>query len=160
MKLLQLALTFYLLVLTATSQVWALDFNGQVVGISDGDTITVLHDGRREKIRLSGVDCPEKSQPFGKQAKLYTADQCFGQQVTVRSQGRDKYGRTIGEIILPNGQSLNNELVRSGNAWWYRRYSQDSSLEQLESSAKQQQVGLWASSSIPPWEFRKQQKKH
>lgn len=112
------------------------DFSGRVIGISDGDTIKVLHNGKAEKIRLHGIDCPEKAQPFGTKAKQFTSAMVFGKTVTVRVTDTDKYGRTVGDVILPDGRVLNREMVAARLAWWYKRYSQDKSLGQLETDAR------------------------
>ncbi len=101
------------------------EFTGKVVGVSDGDTITVLHNGKGERIRLHGIDCPEKRQAFGKRAKQFTSKLVFGKTVTVQFVDRDRYGRTVGVVLLPDGRSLNHELVRAGLAWMYRRYTND-----------------------------------
>ncbi len=134
-------------------------FTGKVVGVSDGDTIKVMHLGRAEKVRLAGIDCPEKKQAFGTRAKQFTSDLVFGKVVTVKVETMDRYGRTVGEIILPDGKSLNRELVRAGLAWWYRQYSQDETLGQLEVEARTAKRGFWVDPNpIPRWEFRKLQK--
>src|SRR2546425_10646923 len=83
------------------------DFSGRVVGVSDGDTIKVLHNGKAEKIRLNGIDCPEKGQPFGMAAKRFTSEKAFGKLVTVEAKDFDKYGRTVADVILPDGAMLN-----------------------------------------------------
>ena len=92
-------------------------FTGKVVGVSDGDTISVMRAGKAVKVRLHGIDCPEKKQPYGTRAKQYTSDLAFGQEVTVRIQTTDRYGRIVGEVILPGGKNLNWELVDAGLAW-------------------------------------------
>ena len=84
------------------------------MGVSDGDTITVLHNGVGEKIRLHGIDCREKRQAFGKRPKQFTSKLVFGKTVTVQGVDRDRYGRTVGEVLLPEGRSMNHELVRAG----------------------------------------------
>ena len=138
----------------------AAGFSGEVVSISDGDTVSVMHDGKAEKIRLNGIDCPESRQAFGTKAKQFTSDLVFGKTVTIEVRDHDKYGRTVGEVILSSGQSLNRELVRAGLAWWYRQYSSDQSLGELESEAKAAKRGLWADPNpIPPWDFRHNKKK-
>ena len=91
--------------------VLAADFTGRVVGISDGDTISIMHGTRAEKIRLNGIDCPEKRQAFGERAKQFTSKLAFHKDVTVKTFGHDKYGRTIGDVILPDGRMLNQELL-------------------------------------------------
>ncbi len=77
----------------------AADFTGRVVGVTDGDTITVLHKGKGERIQLHGIDCPEKRQAFGKRAKQFTSTLVFGKTVTVHVLDRDRYGRTVGEVL-------------------------------------------------------------
>ena len=82
-------------------------FIGKVVGVSDGDTIKVIRQGRAVKLRLHGIDCPERKQPYGTRAKGFTPDMAFGREVTVRIKATDRYGRIVGEVILPDGSSLN-----------------------------------------------------
>lgn len=130
---------------------------GRVVGIADGDTIRVLTGRTEIKVRLYGVDCPERKQPWGSRAKQFTADLVFGKTVTVREIDRDRYGRVVGEVILPDGRSLNAELVRAGLAWWYRRYAPENrDLEALEAQARAAGRGIWADPHpVPPWEWRR-----
>jgi endonuclease YncB( thermonuclease family) len=94
-------------------------FTGKGVGVSDGDSISVIRGGRAAKVCLHGIDCPKKKQPFGTRAKQYTSDMAFGRQVTVQVKTTDRYGRNVGEVILPDGLSLNKDLVHAGLAWWY-----------------------------------------
>lgn len=108
------------------------DFSGRVVGVSDGDMVDVLHNGTAKRVRLNAIDCPEKGQPFWNTAKQFTSEQAFGKTVRVRELGTDKYGRTIGDVILPDRRVLNHELLKAGLAWWYRKYSKDFSLGDLE----------------------------
>ncbi len=123
--------------------------------MADGDTITVLHNGKGERIRLHGIDCPEKRQAFGNKAKQFTSGLVFGETVTVTVLDVDRYGRTVGEVIIPGGQVLNHELVRAGLAWWYRRYApDDGTLAKLEADAKAAKRGLWADPNpVPPPSF-------
>lgn len=132
------------------------EFRAKVIGIVDGDTIEVLHNGRPERVRLVGIDAPERNQAFGSRARQFTGKQAFGQIVTVRSAGSDPYRRTLGEVILPDGRSLNRELVANGLAWHYRRFSADRDLARLEGEARAARRGLWSDPNpIPPWEFRR-----
>lgn len=133
----------------------ASQFQGKVTRVLDGDTVEVLLDKESVRIRLSGIDCPEKAQPFGQKAKELTSSLCFGKVVTVQEFGTDRYGRTIGELST-DGLDVNHEIVRNGLAWWYRKYApRDTVLEKLEQQAKQEKRGLWADEHpIPPWEFR------
>jgi micrococcal nuclease len=135
---------------------WA-DFTGKVITILDGDTIEVLDGRQPRQIRLKGIDCPEFDQRFGVRAKQATTNMAFGKYVLVRAVGFDDYGRTLREVILPDGRSLNRELLRSGLAWWYRRYSEDFSFGQLEAAAQAERLGLWEDPNpVPPWDWRRQ----
>ena len=130
-------------------------FHARVVGVTDGDTITVLDGTTPVKVRLNGIDSPEKGQPFGARAKQLTSKLAFGIDVTVRPLGRDRYGRVLGEVILPDGRVLNRELVAAGMAWHYARYSKDETLARLERQARKGRVGLWSKPRpVAPWEFR------
>jgi endonuclease YncB( thermonuclease family) len=102
---------------------YAEQFTGKVVGIGDGDTISVLREGKAVKVRLYGIDAPEKAQAFGTQARTFTGDLVFQHDVTVVVQRTDRYGRLVGDVLLPDCRSLNQELVRAGLAWWYRQYA-------------------------------------
>ena len=114
----------------------AAGLDGPVVRILDGDTIEVLHNQHPERIRLRGIDCPEKGQAFGKRAKQAASELAFGKVVTVQTHGKDKYGRAIGDVILPDGMNFNQELVKQGWCWWYRKYAPgDTVLEGLEKEA-------------------------
>jgi len=126
----------------------------KVVGVADGDTITVLYDGREKKIRLYGVDCPEKRQSFGKRAKQFTSNMVFKKNVHVRPVTSDRYGRTVAWVYA-DGMCLNEELLRAGMAWHYKKYSSDSKLAELEAEARQRTAGLWSiPCAVPPWDFR------
>lgn len=134
----------------------AKEFSATVVGVSDGDTITVLHDGRTEKIRLASIDCPEKKQAFGMQSKGYTSSLCFGKNVRVIVRGNDRYKRSIADIHLPDGTVLNERLLKSGFAWCYTKYTSDQSLQSLEERARSDRLGLWSDTNPQaPWDFRK-----
>ena len=132
------------------------EFVGEVVSITDGDTIDVLRRSKPVRVRLHGVDTPKKKQAFGEKAKKFTAELAFGKMVRVVVVDIDRYKRPVAEILLPDGRSLNKELVKAGLAWWYRRYApDDKELGDLEEEARKAKRGLW-SQSIPlaPWSFR------
>ncbi len=132
-----------------------------VIGVTDGDTINVLtSDNKPIKVRLYGIDCPEKNQAFGTKAKQFTSELCLKNTVEVKKVDIDRYGRIVGEIFLSDGKSLNRELVRNGFAWWYKKYApNDTVLEQLEKEAKENKRGLWSDDNpTPPWEFRRGKK--
>jgi micrococcal nuclease len=132
-------------------------WQGKVVGVSDGDTITVMHHGKEEKIRLYGVDCPEKRQDFGQKAKQFTASMVYGKEVNVEPIDTDRYGRTVG-IIRTDGKCLNEELLKNGFAWLYSRYCHKplcNTWYKYQEQARQKKIGLWSMANpVPPWGFR------
>ena len=131
------------------------DFTGPVVSVLDRDTIEVLHNRQPERIRLSGIDCPEKGQAFGKKAKQFTSTLVYGKEVMIHVLSKDRHGRTVADVLLPDGTNVSRELLRAGLAWWYWQYSKDESLGALEEEARQAKRGLWADPNpIPPWEIR------
>ncbi len=141
--------------LVLVSTALADEFTGKVVGVSEGDILTLLHKGKPERVRLNGIDCPEKRQPFGKQARLFTSRFVYGKTVTVTVSGLDRYGRAIADVVLPDGRVLNRELLKAGLAWWDRKYSDDMSLGALEAEAREAKRGLWAdANAISPREWR------
>jgi micrococcal nuclease len=138
----------------AASVSFAADFSGPVVSVLDGDTIEVLHNNRAERIRLSGIDCLEKGQPYGKRAKQAVADLAYGKDVTIQPHGHDKYGRILADVLLSDGTNVNLSLVKDGWCWWYRKYAPgDTVLEGIEKEARAVRKGLWADPQlVPPWE--------
>lgn len=132
----------------------AADIEGQVVGIADGDTLTVLQHRETTKVRLAEIDAPEKAQPFGQRSRQSLAELCFQQPVRVENKGRDRYGRTIGRVWCA-GVDANAEQVRRGMAWVYDRYATDQALYTLQAEARAAHRGLWADAHpAPPWEWR------
>ncbi|WP_295147997.1 thermonuclease family protein [uncultured Campylobacter sp.] len=128
-------------------------FNGKVISIHDGDTITVLQDRQQIKVRLFGIDAPELKQPYGKKSRQFLANLIAGKVVEVEEKGKDRYRRTIGTIYL-NGKDINAQMVENGYAWAYRKFSKKYAPQ--ESEAKYQKLGLWRDEEpVPPWEFRK-----
>jgi micrococcal nuclease len=148
-------------------------FQGKVIHVADGDTITVLRDGTPVKVRLHGVDAPEKSQPYGDRAKEFTHALVLGREVRVEALAKDRYGRTVGRVTVTRVESvdhyedgthapvditrcLNEELVKAGLAWWYRKYAaSDQKIAALEAEARKAGRGLWADPHpTPPWDYR------
>ena len=135
--------------------------SGKVVGVMDGDTIEVLDVTKTlRRIRLGGIDAPEKVQPFGARSKQHLSDQVFGKQVEVQSNKTDKYGRTVGKVMV-GGKDVNLEQVRSGLAWHYKKYQKEqsatdqSAYADAETSARSMKSGLWNDPKpMPPWEWR------
>ena len=135
---------------------------GRVVGVADGDTITVLDsDKAQHKIRLAGIDAPEKKQAFGNRSKESLSELVFDKTVNVETEKRDRYGRQIGKVLV-NGQDVNLVQVERGMAWFYRQYQREQSpndrrlYEAAEDAAKAGKRGLWRDvDPVPPWEWRK-----
>ncbi|WP_295514958.1 thermonuclease family protein [uncultured Pseudomonas sp.] len=131
---------------------------GKVVGISDGDTLTLLTaDKRQVKVRLAEIDTPERAQPYGTRAQQQLSALAFGKQAELQVQDTDRYGRTVARVIV-NGQDVNREMVREGAAWVYRAYNRDKSLLAVEADAQAQKRGLWAlpeAERVAPWDWRK-----
>ena len=143
-----------LLLFTLSAQAETLE--GKVIKIADGDTLTLLTPSNQQvKIRLAGVDTPERKQPFGNKAKQALSNLAFQKQALVEIAAKDRYGRTIG-VVFVDGLNVNAELVKQGMAWVYRKYTDDERLYVLESEAKQAKRGLWLDKNpIPPWEWRR-----
>ena len=156
---------FSFILLLISFELNAATLQGRVVGVADGDTITVLDaSNTKHKIRLQGIDAPEKVQAFGQRSKQSLSDLVYNKQVTVDFQKKDKYGRTLGKVLL-NGTDICLEQIKLGMAWHYKQYASDQPKEdralyaQSELDAKSKLTGLWSDKSpIPPWQFRRQQK--
>jgi endonuclease YncB( thermonuclease family) len=139
--------------------------SGRVVGVADGDTITVLDNtNTQHKIRLGGIDAPEKKQAFGNVSKQSLSDLVYNQQVDVEWHKEDRYGRKVGKVFV-NREDANLEQIKRGMAWYYKKYkgeleqSDRISYVQAEQDAQTNRLGLWLDESpIAPWDFRKQKK--
>jgi endonuclease YncB( thermonuclease family) len=136
---------------------------GLVVGIADGDTLTLLDaDHVQHKIRLAGIDAPEKRQAFGNRSKQNLADLVFRKQVSVEWNKFDRYGRVIGKV-LAGGEDVCLMQVRAGLAWHYKAYEREQSAAdrdryaQAELEARASRRGLWHDAKpTPPWDSRHQ----
>ncbi len=135
-----------------------------VVGVGDGDTVTLLADRagnlQQLRLRLTEIDTPERTQPWGTRARQALADKVFQQRVRVVCAGEDRYGRLLGRLYLGD-RDINREMVQEGHAWVYRRYSSDIGLLEDEQTAKKAGIGLWSlpqSEQVPPWLWRRGQR--
>jgi micrococcal nuclease len=129
----------------------------KVIGVKDGDTFEILMENNTpQTIRFAHIDCPEKNQPFGKSAKQFVSDMCYGKYVSlVHNNKFDRNHRLIAEVILEDGTNLNKLLVGNGLAWHYKKYSKDESYAELEKTARQNQIGLWSDpNAIEPDKWR------
>lgn len=131
---------------------------GKVVGISDGDTFTLLtKDKKQIKVRLAEIDTPERAQPFGTRARQALSDLIFSKEVLVIQYDIDHYGRLVGHTYI-NNIHVNRKMVQGGMAWVYRQYLKDQTLLQDEKEAREARRGLWSlpgTEQVPPWEWRK-----
>ena len=157
----------------AITLIWALSFSvradyiGDVIKIADGDSVTILDSHKvQHKVRLVGIDAPERKQPFGKRSKQSLSDLVYRKMVTVKSNKHDQYGRELGKILI-NGVDVNLEQIRRGMAWYYKVYKYDLSASdrrtyaKTERKARMMQYGLCIDSApLPPWIWRKLKRKH
>ncbi len=154
--------TILIFLITFLSTSYSYAFEGIVILIADGDTITVVHNGKPEKIRLYGIDTPESKQVFGNQAKNFTYAMVYHKSVNVEPVTTDRYGRTVGIVHL-DGKSLSEELVKSGFAWVYDKYCKKDMCDKwklLEEAARQSKTGLWLQDDpVAPWTNRRKKKK-
>jgi len=129
---------------------------GRVERVFDGDSLVVAAGGRREEVRLFGIDAPERTQPWSARARRLAGELALGREVRLERRGTDAYGRTLAVVLLSDGRSLNRELVAAGLAWWYRRYDPDDEvLAALEREAREARRGLWTDPRpVAPWDFR------
>ena len=149
-------------VLLATT-LHAAEIQGTVVAVSDGDTITVLTPAKKQhKIRLLGIDAPEKEQAFGRKSKFSLSDMVYLKEVTVQTDKQDRYKRDLGKVMLGD-KDINLEQIKAGMAWHYKQYQRDQTPEDrklyadAEAAAKNRKVGLWSDKqAVPPWEFRRE----
>lgn len=154
-KLLRL---FILLVLTGGGY-WVYDTQqdprGKIVNVSDGDTVTLLsEDNEQIKIRLWGIDCPERSQDYGRKATERTKDLCYGKTIRIDCKGKDKYGRTLG-IVYVDSVNVNETLIKEGLAWKYKTTGFAHYVD-LEDEARAQKLNIWSMpNAIAPWDYRK-----
>ena len=132
---------------------------GKAVGITDGDTFDLLLPGDYTiRVRLEGIDAPEKRQPFGQAAKKKLSDLIFGKTLTATGSKKDRNGRLIA-TVCDGSLDVNQEMVRTGYAWHFKKYSSDAVLDSLEREARAALRGLWTDSyPTPPWEYRKNKK--
>ena len=129
---------------------------GYVVAIADGDTFTLLtNENRQFKIRLYGIDCPEKKQAFGKAAKQELSRLIFNKQVLINQKDIDRYKRVVAIVYDEHNVCINETMLSTGLAWHFTRYDNNPHWQQLEDNARLQKIGLWAEDNpLPPWQWR------
>lgn len=135
--------------------------SGKVVKIADGDTFTLLVNNHDQvKVRLDGIDAPEKKQAFGNKAKQYLSSMIWGVPVTVKVLKKDRYGRSIGKVSTAKVKDVNLEMIKAGYAWHYKEYNKEKSYASAEINARKRKLGLWQDKNpIKPQSFRKAKRK-
>lgn len=162
MPLLRPLLFTLLLLLPVAAQ--AVEWVGMVVGIADGDTLTLLDQSKAQhRIRIDGIDAPERSQPFGQRARQSLADLAHGRQARAECPKSDRYGRAVCRVVV-DGVDVGLEQVRRGLAWHYTKYAHEQSPQvrvdyaRAEEQARMARSGLWGfTSPTPPWDYRREQ---
>ena len=144
----------------------AIVFKARVINVADGDTVTVLDEAYAEhRIRLMGIDAPEKSQAYGKVSRQSLSEMVGGQELSIDAAKHDRYGRLVGKLVSRDGRDINLEQVRRGMAWHYTDYAREQSSTDRVLYADAQQwarvdrKGLWSDvSPTPPWDYRKEKR--
>lgn len=130
--------------------------SGRVIGVIDGDTYDLLMEGNeKRRIRMEGIDAPERGMPYYQVAKQHLSDLCYGKEVTLKSSGRDAYNRDLAYTYLPDGRELGQEMIKAGLAWHLKKYNSDTLLARLEIEARAARKGLWTlRNPMAPWTNR------
>lgn len=130
---------------------------GKVVRIIDGDTYDLLTAGKKIiRVRMEGIDAPERGMPYYKVSKQYLADLCFGKEVMIDISGHDRHGRALGYTYLQDGSEASHAMIKAGLAWHFKKYNSDSTLSSLEAQARTARRGLWKENNpVAPWINRK-----
>ena len=128
----------------------------KVIAISDGDSFKVLYQNQELKIRIHGIDAPERKMPYYQESKKLLASLIFKQYIYLKDREKDQYQRIVADVFLTNQKNIAHEMVKNGLAWHYVKYSKDSQLANYQTFAKNKPIGIWQDkNAIAPWEFRK-----
>ena len=158
--------TLSALLLLALNIANADELRGYVIGVTDGDTLTLLVDQQPHKVRIVGLDAPERHQPFGERSKQNLADLAFNKNAIADCPKKDRYKRDLCKLVVA-GQDVGLKQITDGMAWWYRKYAHEQTpadrvvYEQAEVMARKGRLGLWVDGdAVPPWEWRKKASPH
>lgn len=136
----------------------AITLRGRVVGVTDGDTITVLDDDNQQHtIRLAEIDAPERGQPWGNRSREVLSALVFNKTVSVQQTDTDRYDRIVARVFV-DGEDVNRAMVEQGAAWAYRQYLTDETLIEIEAEARRSRVGVWSmneAQTVAPWLWRR-----
>lgn len=132
-------------------------FPVKVVGVTDGDTFTVVNkDNLQLKIRIWGIDAPEKGQDYGNKAKQVLSDYIYGKEIVIDVQSRDSWGRYISYVFTPEGKDISLIMLNEGMAWHFTKYDSTEEYHRAEEEARAKRIGLWSiADPIAPWDYRK-----
>lgn len=135
----------------------AISFQARVVGVSDGDSLTVLDESNQQhRVRLAEIDAPERGQPWGDRSREALSALVFGKTISVQQTDTDRYGRVVARVFS-DGRDVNRTMVEQGAAWAYRQHTQDQTLIATEGRARRERAGLWSmgdAQTVPPWQWR------
>jgi endonuclease YncB( thermonuclease family) len=158
-------LLFSLMLLSCTTRNTKIEKNnaltGKVIKIVDGDTFDLLTDDKTTiRIRMNGIDCPERKQDYYQVCKDALAEYIFGKDVKLITHGKDRYTRTIADVFYKN-ENMNLKMIQNGFAWHYKKYSSNLIMAKAEEDARRKKIGLWTmDNAIAPWDYRKFKKQH
>lgn len=140
---------------------WADTLTGRVVGVVDGDTLDIVDDAKAQhRVRVHGIDAPERGQPFSQKARGKLSELTFGKTVRVESDGDDRYGRAIGRVFVGDAD-VELAMLDAGMAWHYVKYDSTPAYAAAEKAARAARRGLWSDPhAVPPWEWRKLSREH
>lgn len=136
--------------------------SGKVIAIIDGDTYDLLTEEKQTiRIRMEGIDAPERGMAFYRVSKNFLGELCMGQRVKIVQTDTDRYGRAVAWSYLPDGRELGHEMIKAGMAWHFKKYNSDIDLAKLEDEARAARIGLWHDAKpVAPWEHRKNMRKN
>jgi endonuclease YncB( thermonuclease family) len=152
----RLLLICFLTIVLGASTTYAQEFTVRVVGISDGDTFTAINrDNLQLKIRIYGIDAPEKGQDFGNKAKEILSDYVYGKNIVIDVQSRDSWGRYVSYVFTPDGKDVSLLMLKAGMAWHFKKYDSTEEYAKAEEQARKAKTGLWSMADpVAPWDYR------
>jgi micrococcal nuclease len=148
------------IIISCQQQDAAEGLSGRAVNIPDGDTFTLLtSENRSIRVRLYGIDAPERGQDFYQASKQYLGNLLKGKNILVQVRDTDQYRRIVGDVYLPDQRNVNKAMIEAGLAWHYKQFSKDEDLAVAEEEARQKRLGLWQQfNAQPPWEWRREKR--
>ncbi len=153
---------FVFMLVISVNKVYSSEYLGTVTRVIDGDSVIVKGNDTFNKIRLRYIDAPELSQSYGMQSKKFLQNQLLDKLVLVYTEYNDRFGRQLADIYIHNDKEsiyINAKMIKSGNAWVYKKYRSNSYLINLENHAKMNNIGIWSMPEpLEPWVYRNKNK--